>query len=99
VKIQWTANASNDLIRLHSFLAPVAPEAAATVAQSLSRAPLRLIEFSRIGERLEAYSPREVRRIIVGHYEIRYELAENSIIILRLWHMRELRPFEPELPI
>jgi plasmid stabilization system protein ParE len=71
VKIEWTARASDDLVRLHRFLAAVAPDAAAHVTQSLSRAPLRLVEFPRIGERLAAYSPREVRRITVGHYELR----------------------------
>jgi hypothetical protein len=26
----------------------------------------------RIGEKLEEFEPREVRRILVGHYEMRY---------------------------
>jgi len=34
--------------------------------QQLARAPDRLLDFPRIGEKLDAYSPREVRRIIVG---------------------------------
>jgi hypothetical protein len=50
----------------------------------------------RLGEKLEAYEPREVRRIIVGHYEMRYEIAAGTIIILRLWHCRENRGFAAE---
>lgn len=55
VKVEWTARASDDLVGLHGFLATVAPDAAAKNGQSLSRAPLKLVEFPRIGERLEAY--------------------------------------------
>lgn len=40
-----------------------------------------------------AYKPREVRRIIVGDYELRYEIANATIFILRLWHCREGRSF------
>ena len=35
--------------------------------------------------------PREVRRILVGHYEMRYEIRGSEIYILRLWHRREDR--------
>ena len=72
---------------------PVAPEAAARVVQKLSRAPDRLVDYPRIGEKLEAYAPREVRRILVGNYELRYEIAGGAIFILRLWHCREDRGF------
>jgi hypothetical protein len=40
---------------------------------------------------LDSYTPREVRRILVGHYELRYEIANGEIFILRLWHTRERR--------
>ena len=58
---------------------------------SLAAAPDRLIVHPRLGERLEEFSPREVRRIFVGNYEMRYELAEEAIYVLRLWHAREDR--------
>lgn len=96
MRIQWTSKASSDLARLHEHLKPVAPEAAARVVQQLSRAPGRLLDFPRLGEKLEAYEPREVRRVIVGNYELRYEIAAGIIFILRLWHCRENRSFEPE---
>jgi plasmid stabilization system protein ParE len=81
---------------LHDFLEPVAPQAAARVVQQLARAPDRLLDYPRIGEKLEAYEPREVRRIIVGSYEMRYEIASGTIFILRLWHSREGRNFDAE---
>lgn len=96
MKIRWTGRASADLVRLHAFLQPVAPEAAARIVQQLARAPQRLHEFPRIGEKLDAYQPREVRRIIVGSYEIRYEIVDGAILVLRLWHSRENRSFDAD---
>lgn len=93
--IRWTGKASADLARLHEHLRPVAADAAARVVIALARAPDRLAEFPRIGEKLTAYEPREVRRITVGNYELRYEIAAGTIFILRLWHCRENRSFEP----
>jgi plasmid stabilization system protein ParE len=96
MKIKWTSKASSDLVRLHEHLRPVAPDAAARVVRQLARAPDRLFDYPRIGEKLEAYKPREVRRIIAGNYELRYEIAEATIFILRLWHSRENRSFETD---
>jgi plasmid stabilization system protein ParE len=91
MKIKWTSKALSDLARLYDFLAPVNKRAAARTVQSLTAAPTRLLEQPRIGERLEEFNPREVRRILVGHYEMRYEILESTIYILRLWHTRENR--------
>jgi plasmid stabilization system protein ParE len=96
MKILWTSKASSDLVRLHEHLNPVASAAAARIVKQLAHAPERLVEFPRIGEKLEGYEPREVRRIIVGNYEMRYEIANGTIFILRIWHCREYRSFEPE---
>jgi len=41
--------------------------------------------------RLEAYLPREVRRLIVGDYEVRYEIAYDVVSILRIHHVLEDR--------
>lgn len=91
MRIKWTSKASSDLVRLHAYLQPAAPDAAARVVQQRARAPDRLLDYPRIGEKLEVYAPREIRRIIVGNYELRYEIADAAIFILRLWHCRENR--------
>ncbi|HEY7958614.1 MAG TPA: type II toxin-antitoxin system RelE/ParE family toxin [Sphingomicrobium sp.] len=96
MKIQWTGKAASDLVRLHEHLRPVAPEAAARLVRQLARAPDKLVDFPRLGEKLEAFEPREVRRIIVGNYELRYEIETGAIFILRLWHCRQNRSLEPE---
>lgn len=96
MKIRWTHKASSDLVRLYDHLRPVAPDAAARIVRQLAHAPDRLRDYPRIGEKLDAYAPREVRRIIVGHYEMRYEIAAGTIVILRLWHSREDRSADLE---
>lgn len=96
VRIHWTSKAASDLVRLHEHLQPVARAAAARVVQQLAHAPDKLHDFPRLGEKLEAFEPREVRRLTVGNYELRYEIDNGVIFILRLWHCRENRSFEPE---
>ncbi|MDK1385466.1 hypothetical protein ILFOPFJJ_03482 [Ensifer psoraleae] len=91
MNIQWTTKAVSELGRLHDFLAPVYRRAAARTVQALASAPNRLLEQPRMGERLEEFDPREVRRLLVGHYEMRYEITPSTIYVLTLWHTRESR--------
>lgn len=91
MNIKWTSKALDDVARLYDFLASVNPQAAAKTVQSLTKAPNRLQNQPRIGEQLEEFSPLEVRHIFVGHYEMRYEIRENIVYIIRIWHTREDR--------
>lgn len=89
--LKWTSKALSDLARSYDFLAVVNKPAAARAVQALALAPSRLLEQPRIGERLEEFEPREVRRILVGRYELRYEIDRATIYVLRIWHTRENR--------
>lgn len=89
MELRWTSKALSDLQRLHEFLALVNKAAAAKTVQSLATAPVTLLANPGIGERLEEFDPREIRRILVGRYEIRYEIVDASVYVLRLWHTRE----------
>ena len=91
MELRWTSKALSDLARLHEFLVLVNKPAAARTVQSLTAAPVSLLANPRIGERLEEFGAREVRRILVGRYEMRYEIVESTIYVLRLWHTREVR--------
>ena len=91
MNLQWSGKALADLARLFEFLAPVDPSAAARTVQKLTAAPEILLTTPRLGERLDQFEPREVRRILVGNYEMRYEIQQATIIVLRLWHTREDR--------
>jgi plasmid stabilization system protein ParE len=91
MELRWAGKASSDLARLHEFLAVVNKPAAARTVQALTAACASLLANPRIGERLEEFEPREIRRILVRSYEIRYEIIESTIYIMRLWHTREER--------
>ncbi|WP_339471561.1 MULTISPECIES: type II toxin-antitoxin system RelE/ParE family toxin [unclassified Pseudomonas] len=91
MELKWTAKALSDLARLYEFLALVSQPAAARTVQQLTAALITLLPNPRIGERLEEFEPRDVRRILIGHYEMRYEIVGSTVYLLRLWHTREDR--------
>jgi len=91
MELKWTSKALADLARLYGFLAPVNKPAAARAVQALTKAPTVLLTHPRMGEQLFEFAPRDVRRILVAHYEMRYELQGTTIYVLRLWHTREDR--------
>ena len=91
MKLKWSNQAIADVAQLHEFLAQVNPTAAASTTQTLTVAPRLLLDRPQSGRQLDQYLPREVRRIIVGNYEMRYELVDLTVYILRVWHTREER--------
>ena len=91
MNIVWTSRALSDLSRLHDFLAPANARAAQKLVRSLHTASGKLLLTPRIGERLDQFQPREIRRVLVGQYEIRYEIKGDLIVITRLWHTRHHR--------
>ncbi len=91
MELRWTRKALSDLTRLHDFPAPANPSAAARAVQALARAHNVRLTTPRIGEQLFEFEPREVRRLLVGHYEMRYEVRDSTVYVLRLWHTRENR--------
>jgi plasmid stabilization system protein ParE len=90
-KVVWQPPALSDLARLYDFLAAVNPRAARSVLNQLKTAPRLLRTQPRLGTTLSEFSPREVRRLIVGDYELRYEVRADTVHILRLWHCHEDR--------
>ncbi|MCC6796251.1 MAG: type II toxin-antitoxin system RelE/ParE family toxin [Candidatus Hydrogenedentes bacterium] len=91
MNIRWSEKAFADVERLFEFLVPINHVAATRVVRALVAAPNRLRRYPRLGEQLFEFQPREVRRILVGDYEIRYEIRDKEIFILRIWHTREER--------
>ena len=89
--LRWTSKAHSDLVRLHEFLRPVNPQAAGRVVRQSVAGAKRIPAHPRLGIRLREFEPREVRRVLVGDYEIRYELTKKDVVVLRLFHTREDR--------
>ncbi|WP_209715292.1 MULTISPECIES: type II toxin-antitoxin system RelE/ParE family toxin [Asticcacaulis] len=91
MQLLWSAPARRDLQRLYSFLREVNPRAAKNVLKQLDAAANRLRSFPQIAPRLEVYADRDVRALMVGDYELRYEVKRDALIVVRVWHTREER--------
>lgn len=89
--LRWTPEAVEDLARLHRFVAEVNPRAALRVVTALRNAVTQLRVHPRLGPSLRGFEGRDVRRLVVGDYEVRYELAGEAIHLLRFFHTREDR--------
>jgi plasmid stabilization system protein ParE len=91
MRVRWTPEALADLERVVAFLRPVAPIAARHTLQRLRASALMLRDQPCLGRLIGRLGGRDIRRIRSGSYEVRYMLAADSIVILRLWHTREDR--------
>ncbi|MCJ7453522.1 MAG: type II toxin-antitoxin system RelE/ParE family toxin [Steroidobacteraceae bacterium] len=76
---------------MHEFLEPVDPSAAVRAVRSVVARVRRIPRAPRLGERVPGFGEREVRRVLVQKYEIRYELADADVTVLRVFHTREER--------
>jgi plasmid stabilization system protein ParE len=91
VALRWTQSAYGDLRRLYNFLEPVNRGAAVRAVRLIVNRVERIQVQPRLGERLPRFVPREVRRVLAAKYEIRYELTDNDVVVLPIFHAREDR--------
>jgi len=90
MKLIFSRAAVYDLVRLRDFIAQHSPETAQRVAQRLRGAIERLVDMPQIGRPIENL-PAEIRELIFGKYVVRYEVRQQSLYILRIWHGKEDR--------
>jgi plasmid stabilization system protein ParE len=92
VKIIYSTNAVEDLIRLRKFIAEKDPSAAARVADDLVSRIINLSLFPEMGRSIaQAPEPNSVRESVFGKYIVRYTAHVEAVIILRIWHQYENR--------
>lgn len=91
MQIKWSREAVLDLVRLHDFVAEINPPKARQIIFALNDAALLLSTSPRMGSCLEGFGNAEVRRLIIANYDLRYEIMDNVIYVLRVWHTREDR--------
>ncbi len=91
MRLRWSRRALLDLDRLYRFVSEKSKVAAADVYLALWQSPERLLQTPRIGQQIMTLKPHEVRRLIVGNYELRYEVRAEEIRVLRIWSGRENR--------
>jgi plasmid stabilization system protein ParE len=91
VALRWARAAYADLQRIYEFLEPVNALAAARAVRAVIGRVKRIPAQPRLGERLPGFGSREVRRVLVLTYEVRYEIAGSDVYVLRIFHTREDR--------
>ena len=91
MKIRYTPEAIHDLDRLREFIEIKNPVASQRVAKELLLGIDKLKVFPKMGVRvLRAPKPELVRDLFIGNYTVRYLTAKEELIILRLWHGKEI---------
>lgn len=91
MKIQWTSKARSDLAGVIEFLGKESRNIGQQKAKKILASVRHLQNMPRIGEQFAEFAPHEIRRILIEQYEVRYQIKENTVIILRIRHTREHR--------
>ena len=87
MKLVYTDDAIEDLMRLREFIAVHNPSVAARIAAELVGKIELLTDFPKLGTPVEmAPIPDTVRDMVFGKYIVRYSAHPSTIIILRIWH-------------
>ena len=91
MKIRYTPESIADLHRLRKFIAIKNPVAAQRVATELLAGIEKLTLVPKIGVQvLRAPQPELIRDLFIGNYTARYLISKDEVIILRLWHGKEI---------
>lgn len=91
MEIYWTFKARNDLERIYRFALQYSRQHADDVLERLLSGSAGLKAHPAIGVQQLRYEPREVRKVLFDDYELHYELRDNTLYVLDLWHTREER--------
>jgi plasmid stabilization system protein ParE len=90
VRLVYTDEAIEDLMRLREFIADHNPSAARKIAAELVDKVELLPDFPEMGAPVEvAPIPGSIRDMVFGKCVVRYSVHESAIIILREWHHLE----------
>jgi plasmid stabilization system protein ParE len=87
VRLVYSPEAVEDLVRLRQFVADKDPAAAAHVAAELVGRIEQLLMFPAMGRAVpQSPEPGVVRDFVFGAYVVRYTAHPSALAILRIWH-------------
>ena len=91
MKVSYTQEAINDLERLRKFIESKNSFAARRISSELLDGIGNLHAFPKMGLPVaRAPDPEAIRDLFIGQYTVRYLLDEDHLIILRVWHGKEV---------
>ncbi|HBM0953175.1 type II toxin-antitoxin system RelE/ParE family toxin [Enterobacter sp. ESY66] len=91
MEIYWTLRAQDDLELIYRFALQYSRQHTNDVLDRLITGCAGLTAHPAIDVQQTRYEPREVRKVLFDDYEVHYELRDNDIYIVALWHTREER--------
>jgi plasmid stabilization system protein ParE len=92
VRLVFSDLAVSDLTRLRTFIAANDPTAAQRIAVDLIARIDMIARFPEMGKPVARSPEPDVHRdVVFGPYVIRYGVHSDSVVILRIWHVRENR--------
>lgn len=92
MNVRWHRRALEDLDRLHDFLLARDADAAGRALEAVLAGAEKLGRHPRMGRLLPDGQRREWPvEFGAGAYVLRYRLAGDAVLIIRVWHSRELR--------
>ncbi|MET0357041.1 MAG: type II toxin-antitoxin system RelE/ParE family toxin [Cellvibrio sp.] len=90
MKLVYSRESIQDLVRLREFIASKNPAAANQIATQLIARIQQLCMFPAMGRPVElAPVPESIRDFIFGDYIVRYSVYGDALSILRIWHQLE----------
>ena len=91
MKINYSPESINDLIRLREFIEVKNPAAAKPIANELLAGIGKLKIFPKMGLPVKrAPDPEVIRDLFIEQYTVRYLVGSQNIFILRVWHGKEI---------
>ncbi len=88
-EILWTGPALIDLRSVRDDIAAEGkPAAAKRMAKKIRNCVLRLQAHPHSGRSVPEFPGAGYREVIVNPYRVVYELADNKVVVLRVWHGR-----------
>ena len=91
MKIDYSPESIEDLIRLRAFIETENPLAARRIANMILEGVDKLNIFPRMGLPVhQAPNPELIRDLYIGQYTIRYLVSKKMVYILRIWHGKEI---------
>jgi plasmid stabilization system protein ParE len=91
MNLRFAREAIEDLVRLRKFIEKNNPVAAQRIAKDLLLGMEKLRVFPEIGLKVaRAFEPYRIRDLFIGDYTARYLIGDGEIVVLRIWHGKEI---------
>lgn len=91
MKMNYSPESIQDLIRLRKFIEEKNPVAAERISSELLTGISKLKTFPKMGLPVRrAPDPRVIRDLFISHYTVRYLISRYNVTILRVWHGKEI---------